>query len=186
MKGLDSNQIATSLGKLVCPKKVKLAAVCARDEIEEVIRQASDDDSFPLCLVSNTDVSTGDGEHWVALYVNSLHECEFFDSYGCQPSVYRVVLPFTDYNLANSRTLQSQLSSVCGHYCLFYLAYRSRGVASQRIFHCFSPRSLRYNDTSVERSVHKLMKRASSSCVPHPCFTAHRQGCKCRDSCHFY
>lgn len=186
MNGLDSNQLANALGHLINKRWAKLAGVCARDEIAGVVKKADQDDAFPLCLISNTDTSKGDGEHWVALYLHSMHECEFFDSYGCNPSVYHIDIPCKHYHLANKRTLQSQLSSVCGHYCLFYLSYRSRGFHSDRIFHCFTSGSLRHNDAVVRRSVIKLLKRAPSFAIPHPCFTAHNQSCKCRDSCNFY
>ena len=69
MNGLDSNQIANALGHLVSRRVARFAGVCARDEIADVLKKADEEDAFPLCLISNTDLSTGDGEHWVALYV---------------------------------------------------------------------------------------------------------------------
>ena len=178
-KGLDSLQISNALGRLISKKNAAMAGVCARDEVGRALNSAT----YPLCLVINTDISSGDGEHWVALYLESASRCEFFDSYGERPSYYKIHLPCHSLSLANTCQLQSQLSSVCGHYCLFYLTYRSRGVSPHAMFHCLSPRSLRANDTSIRSALIKLLKRrsrSSSTQLPHPCFTCSKQSCKPR------
>ena len=176
--GLDSLQLTNALGRLISKKKVRLAGVCARDEVGRVLKDEKL--AYPLCLIVNTDLSSGEGEHWVALFLESPSRCEFFDSYGETPSFYKLTLP-TRCSLANTRQLQSQISSVCGHYCLFYLTYRSRGLAPRLIFHCFTSRSLRCNDSSVRSAIIKLLKHHShSTSLPHPCFTCTKQSCRPR------
>ena len=181
-KGLDSLQGSKALDRLVSPKKVEMAGVCARDELEEGLNNSN----YPLCLVVNTDVSFGEGEHWVALFAMSRETCEFFDSYGAKPSFYHISIPIASVSHANTLKLQSELSSVCGHYCLFYLCYRSRGLSPRQIFHCFNPLSVSLNDGVVYSGVMKLLKRRpSSSTIPHPCFTCAHQCCKPRRECKF-
>lgn len=96
---------------------------------------------FPSCFVLNIDKSTEPGSHWVAFYVSSPRSTEFFDSYGNAPSFYGgPILEFAarfknvDYN---PLTLQSNVTAVCGQYCIFYLYSRSRGKTLKELLPTF-------------------------------------------------
>lgn len=86
---------------------------------------------FPACFVSNVDKSTQPGSHWIAFYLPSPDEVEFFDSYGNEPLFFRGSI--SDYVshfshvTSNPLTLQSPVTAVCGQFCIFYVYYRCRG-----------------------------------------------------------
>lgn len=106
----------------------------------------------PMALVVNTDPSPdGPGEHWVALYIDK-ESAEYFDSFGDIPrrvAFYRLLNHVGLKWKRNERCLQDLWSSTCGHYCLYYLLLRSRGVPLQKIVQSFGADSLK-NDTFVE------------------------------------
>ena len=45
-------------------------------------------DSYPACLIANTDPSIEAGQHWVSYFFQSISDYEFFDSYGFPTSLY--------------------------------------------------------------------------------------------------
>ena len=113
-----------------------------------------------ICFVLNTDPSTQKGTHWTACYVTySPHvaepQVEFFDSYGLPPSVYNFNLPST--TISNSICLQADTSSVCGAYCILFLALRN------------SPRTRVFPHhnmlTCSLESVCKYLQKLSPSCT---------------------
>jgi hypothetical protein len=88
-------------------------------------------------IVFNTDVSTGPGEHWMALYCDISPEVEpritFFDSYSEKPSkeIKRLMLRWKDewdstkiHNKKMETTYNSTRhqykNSECGMYCLYF------------------------------------------------------------------
>ncbi len=109
---------------------------------------------YPFSLIVNTDMWGNKGKHWIAIYIASPQEGEFFDSLGNGPSHYSGV--FLDFMKRycgklkwNDRQLQSHETDVCGQYCLFYLSMRSRGLPLDLIV---SPFSMNYylNDKAIE------------------------------------
>lgn len=176
-EGLDSLEISQGLGHLIDPQHASMAGVCARDELPAVFKEIHKRYLFPLCMVVNTDDAEGAGIHWVALYFFSATQCEFFDSYGQTAKSYNIKIPVRAIASANSQQLQSNSSTVCGLYCLYYLAYRCRGV--KNMFACFSPTSTNTNDRKIKSLVGKLMKRTSRQ-LPHPCFSCISQRAKPR------
>ena len=82
--------------------------------------------------VFNTAPSVRQSGHWIALFVTET-TAEYFDSYGGEPSSslrrkWRDKLWFS-----NVVPLQSPLSAVCGHYCVYYLLHRTRGFSMASI-----------------------------------------------------
>lgn len=75
-----------------------------------------------FCIV-NTDPSTMPGKHWVAFFMASQAELEFFDSFGKSPEFYKFPIQGLKIRYAVHR-LQSFTSRVCGHYALVFLFYR--------------------------------------------------------------
>ncbi|GFV79935.1 uncharacterized protein TNCV_1217031 [Trichonephila clavipes] len=68
--------------------------------------------------------------YWIAFYLLSPNEGEFFDSYGNEPTYFTG--PIANFALRYNRmnynpmTLQSNKTAVCGQYCVYYLYSRCR------------------------------------------------------------
>lgn len=81
-------------------------------------------------IIVNNDPHTKRGTHWVAFFLDWDGKLEYFDSYG-QPPTVADHIKFIRRNSCcyryNTTPLQSDYSSVCGHYCLTYLYFRSLG-----------------------------------------------------------
>ena len=103
--------------------------------------------------------STAPGEHWVAMFFNNQRSVEFFDSYDLHPIVYGLT-DFLDSHSSswtyNSKTLQSLISEVCGHYTVYYI-FRSRGCSLSEILTHFSD-NVSVNDKTVEHFIQNALK----------------------------
>jgi len=87
-------------------------------------------------IVFNTDVSTGPGQHWIALFCDIRPEleytvCTFFDSYANkpEPEIETLMLRWKDQwdsqnqtkmHLEYNSTKHQQENSECGMYCLYF------------------------------------------------------------------
>ena len=98
------------------------------------------------------------GEHWIAMYFDGNGKGEYFGSYGLSPQLHR----FTDLMHRNSKrwiynrkTLQVLFSAVCGHYCVYYILFRSRGFPMHAIISHFLS-NLTQNDQKVARFIRNL------------------------------
>lgn len=122
--------------------------------------------SFPSGLIINSDKSSGPGKHWLAMYLKSEFEIEFFDSYGYPISYYFKQIPdiikwsYSSKIRHNVKRLQSYDTNVCGHYCIYYLMYRCRGVSMDNIVEEFS------NDFNVnDVYVNDVINNAFQFCI---------------------
>jgi hypothetical protein len=84
---------------------------------------------FPGGYILNTDDRGDPGEHWLAIFVTSSGDVEFFDPLANRPSHYRLVLDC----LYNTRAVQPMNSKLCGLYVLYYLYWRCRGLSMDSI-----------------------------------------------------
>lgn len=100
-------------------------------------------------MIINTDVSSGPGEHWIAVYIGS-KTMYFFDSFGRDIDDFSN--PFRnymknfsrDYNVkVESRLLQSLFSNMCGYWCIFYIFCRTCRLDS---FYKYFSDNLELND----------------------------------------
>lgn len=127
---------------------------------------------YPYCFVANTDPSSESGTHWIAVYCSSPNSFEFFDSHGIEPEVHGFSFPNCTFS---STQLQSYRSSVCGHYCVYYLYYRSRGKTLSQIISKFLKNNYSWNDHQVSRFVHRLARFSHShstiDCLCNQCCT---------------
>ena len=93
-----------------------------------------------LLFIANTEDCTRKGEHWISIYIDEDANGEYFDSFGQPPNT--IFKNYMDYNcktwIYNGRKLQSVISDVCGHYCVFYCAYRCKGFSMQSIVSWFT------------------------------------------------
>ena len=114
---MDTIQILKILKKAMGPNFV---GVFPSDQLPEPTKQK------PFGMVVNLDPSTKPGSHWVAIYVSEFNVPEYFDSYGFPPQIPSIKkflsrFPTKKYN---KKQVQGPLSSVCGHYCVYYLIQR--------------------------------------------------------------
>lgn len=127
--------------------------------------------------IANTQNRNEPGLHWCAFWYNKFSRPEYFDSYGMAPHItsFRQFLgPSFTYN---STSLQSFTSDVCGHYCLMYLIYKSRGIPMAVFLNQFS--NLREKNDNIARDfVTRLHSTANQSRSLGIC-----QTCKTRNIC---
>ena len=120
------------------------SGVFALDKIPEIT-------AIPDCFISNLDKEKEPGSHWVAVFIDQDKNGEYFDSYGRMPGK-RKIREFLDQNCVswtwNDKCLQSPYSSVCGHYCMFFLFYRVRGDTMHQCVRGFGS-DLEQNDVLV-------------------------------------
>lgn len=116
---------------------------------------------YPACFVCNVDKSTEPGTHWVAFYIPSPVELEFFDSYGNDPTFFQG--PISNYVsrfqqvMFNPIRLQSYVTAVCGQFCIFYLYAKCRGKTLKRILSEFVTDNL-CNDHRVYNFIAKRFR----------------------------
>ena len=94
------------------------------------------------------------------MFFNNQISAEFFDSYGLHPIVYGLTDILDSHSsswIYNSKTLQSLISEVCGHYTVYYILFRLRGCSLSEILTHFSS-NVSLNDKTVERFIQNLMK----------------------------
>jgi hypothetical protein len=113
---------------------------------------------FPACFIINTDPASQPGSHWVAIYVDSKEFGEYFDSYGKPPDVMSIV-KFLNENCRswhyNTKRIQGSFSSVCGHYCVYFLVRRLSGTPMSVIRNEFSGADFEENDHLVTEWVNE-------------------------------
>ena len=145
---MNTEQIKRLLEMDSCTRDV-LVGVYPRDRLPLSITK------YPSAYVCNTDPHTEDGEHWLVIYVDDCGRGEFFDSYGLPP-LHKRFLKFLNVNCSswtfNDKQLQGLNSRVCGHYCVFYLLHRCRGVSMNTIVKMFG-NSMQDNDVLVHDAI---------------------------------
>lgn len=148
---MNSNEIRKVLAQFV-PEEFK-TGVYASDQLKYVCG--------PLfAIIVNSDDSEHSGTHWLALIKSHRNSniVEFFDSFALPIKFYGKYFNgfFTKnrYRIkVNNRQLQSTFSTVCGQYCLYYLACRLKGIPMNNIISEFSRTNLEKNDFKVETFV---------------------------------
>ena len=96
--------------------------------------------SLPALIVCNTDTSSKRGEHSIVLYFDKNRREKYFDSFGrCPFEHFKIYLDenFVEW-IWNERQIQSVISKFCGHYCIFYCVYRSKGLDVRKIVRIFT------------------------------------------------
>jgi len=102
-------------------------------------------------MVCNLDPSHRPGTHWVAIYVDTREKrAEYFDSMGREPC--KTIKTYLDRWCKrwtyNCRQLQSVVSLLCGHYCIYFCVLRSNGITMREIVNSLSADTA-FNDTLV-------------------------------------
>ena len=114
---MDGRQLQTWLDRNNC-------------DAEVVSRNHLKDNAPGRAYVVNLDNDDQPGSHWVAIWIGCAG-AEYFDPIGLPP-LFTDIEQFMDKASGqwtyNDAELQSVDSDVCGHYCLFYLFHRRRGM----------------------------------------------------------
>jgi hypothetical protein len=113
--------------------KCLVSALCSMD-----IRKLAKDGKTQIGIIFNTDVSTGPGEHWVAVYCDIRPELAYprmtyFDSYAHKPEkeIKRLMLRWKEQwdatkvhsqgmKLTYNKTRHQYKDSECGMYCVYF------------------------------------------------------------------
>ena len=82
---------------------------------------------------------------------------DYFDTYigGSQVLYEHLLIIGLDLQ---SQNLTSVLSSFCGHYCVYFILFRCRGVSLHAIVSDFTS-NLTENDRSISRFIHDVSQR---------------------------
>ena len=126
------------------------AGVYAQDQLPRSIK-------YPSAMVWNTDPTDQPGEYWVAAYFNEDGLGEYFDSYGlAPPPCFKQYMEKHSRQLTwNQVQLQDLWTSACGHFCVVYIIYRSRGIPMEDIMEQLN--CIEHNDQYVMESVMALL-----------------------------
>lgn len=102
-----------------------------------------------MALVANKDPASQPGSHWIAFFIEG-NVVEYFDSYGLKPALASFLKILDQFHLYkyNTKQIQGNLSSVCGHYCVYYITQRWKGFSMEEILNRFST-DLEENDLQV-------------------------------------
>jgi len=112
----------------------------------------------PAAMIVNTDPHDKPGKHWVAIYIDIDGSADYFCSYGYGPR--KLIQQFLQCNAQggwrqNTQRVQGLLSTTCGHYCVYFLMYRCRGVPMNVILEHFDKKDYACNDEMVVQFVNR-------------------------------
>ena len=113
--------------------------------------------TYPTSYIINTDPRDQPGKHWVAIYMTSDSNCEFFNSYGKPPQHYHNAwlswIKYYSYKWTyNHHCVQPAFTATCGLHCLFYLYHRCQGIVLKTIQKLYSTQ-LPLNDKIAEEDL---------------------------------
>lgn len=100
---------------------------------------------YPFSLISNTDLETENGTHWLAIFVDESGNGFYFDSYALQP-FYKEFQSFLKTFSPNGykwnrKELQCTTCVTCGEYCCCYIILRTAGYSHRNFLDIFSDNS---------------------------------------------
>jgi hypothetical protein len=112
----------------------------------------------PSTLIFNSDISSGPGEHWIALNYTKNGNCEFFDSLGLGPHFYGIenYLKNTSKKCKiNKNAIQSLNSTYCGFYSILFILIRSRNYSYKTFLNSFE-KNTNKNDIYLKKMMKKF------------------------------
>jgi len=168
-EGLTTDQIHRALETLLRPKGIAFFVIAA-DEMHLV-----NFNSYPCCIIQNTKNHDHPGEHWIAYWIPNKTSFEYFDSFGNTLTSYEVKQPPGRLVASNHRALQSNNSSVCGHFCIYFLYFRSFNV-----FDCVIKRFSRITSINDKIVLHfyRMLKMLCKNILCSLRCSSCNQGCK--------
>ena len=125
--------------------------------------------NLPKAIIQNVQDGEKPGIHWVAYFVRELPRgqedtdgnriiWDFFDSYGKTPDFYPLNTPPGRMCSFNENVFQSPFSSLCGHFCIYFLYNRANGIFFSRILQLLSEGKGKYG---AERVVKRFTESVS-------------------------
>lgn len=165
---MDSDEIHALLS-CICSNENVDFAVIASDEFDDLSF-----DKFPLFVVFNESPRSSEGSHWcVALFKKKHHgiECEVFDSFGVKTSQKHIRYNFF-VTRENVKQLQSDYSSTCGFWCLYWVHSQLHYISTKRFLAQFTS-DLNLNDQIIMR----FGKRLRRCCKGDTTSTKRKIGC---------
>jgi len=115
--------------------------------------------SQQFAIVANNQTSNQPGMHWIAMFKKrGSKEVEFFDSCAMPIEFYSPTFESFLSSKANvvrmsNTRIQAATSNACGHFSIYYLLHRVRGVSFERILQTFDEFDLDSNDRIVRKFV---------------------------------
>lgn len=89
---------------------------------------------YPSAFIVNLDDSSQPGSHWVGMYFNKRHHCDYFDSYGRPPyELQNYILSNSKSYTYNNIQVQRFLTITCGPMSLYFIVWRTRGITFKNI-----------------------------------------------------
>jgi hypothetical protein len=144
---MNSAELSTCLGNHPLTANI-FRGVWAANEIPPNL------ENLPAGIVVNTDRNGQPGAHWVAFYQETPEKIEYFDSYGRE--IHKNIASSQLLNgkviIKQDSILQSNISTVCGQYCMFFLLKRASGTDFSSFVKTFSSNTLT-NDRLVCKTV---------------------------------
>jgi hypothetical protein len=188
MAATSTEQLACMLQSLVAREGVSALGVFPADQVPVIDR------NMHCCFILNTEPRVLPGEHWLAFFYNYYTGAlEYFDSYGMGLEVYGDVYDsLHSHGLtalctpANSvGCLQSDLSLVCGHYCIAFLYWRAKNISRPPTH--FSVTLVTAHHTAIQRDRHvvKIVRdllRRGNCCIDMLTRSDCSQSCTCTAS----
>lgn len=120
---------------------------------------------YPSCFVFNTQPSTKEGEHWIAVFRQNEDIGYYFDSYGIHPyfrSGLSELLRTCKNWKFSKKTLQSLNTTTCGQYACFFLLHIARGYTIEGITYLLNGKSTADNDAFVFTFIRERFKSLKS------------------------
>lgn len=137
--------------------------VFASDEIPRIVPH-----KIPQCFVANLDPSWKPGSHWVAFCIRkskNIKVLEYFDSYGLFPPLE---LNKKEWKVIYNKTrFQKLRSTVCGHYCVFFVRQRLTGTSFQSIIKTLKRQP--DPDNFVKKRARRKLPGVGQCCQPCSC-----------------
>ena len=115
---------------------------------------------FPAKFIINTGASDTEGEHWVALLMNS-EECFYFDSFGL-PIIDAIVLEYINNKykvlIFSDVCIQHHQSKMCGPFCISFLRKVKNRKGYSKFINSFSHNDFLKNERIMEVYLKQLVK----------------------------
>ena len=165
---MDEPKLRESLGRFLSHDSFLVLASDDRFRIEK----------YPCYLVINTGLSDSNGENWISFVMTSPNSCLYFDSYGEPVNVYPNIIPPAQIFQENCKTLQSDESYTCGHFCIAFIYYLSTGGTYKNFLDHFT-HNKEANDNIAFNFVKRLVRKHIAS-SPKYSKTSRCMTCLCR------
>lgn len=150
---MNTVEVLNCLNKIVDHSDFQIG-VLASNELSKVDYQKN------FCIIVNSDPSYLSGRHWVSFFKKE-DTVYFFCSFGHSVDFYgsyfthfaKMVSTSIHYNPVQ---IQSNYSSICGQYCLYFLYCSANGILFDSFLNVFTSDDLIQNDFIVEKFFCKI------------------------------